>query len=322
MPKWLGERPCRQLFVSLVTTTIVVTVFTLVLWGRDAWSWAVPVIGVPLCIAFAESRCLNRWSRVRIFVELALATNLGILAASILSGEENDVQTWLIILLGCSVLSALATVVAALLISLIASFRRRRHPLYAWLLEPLEILSDLVVPDQIVMRLWRRDRSYVSGFVSVVAWLGLFLLGTYVATAEYRSTLMAGPFGGSWSEFAWAIVVVMVCYTPINTAILSCLGGYLGVLTQRFIAEASSREQHRNILWTLYVVLFRGLLVYGLVVSAVAVFSLDSVVAADQGEYLALALVTTFLSFLSGQFSGSPSHRRRSVDGVGAMSAE
>ena len=143
----------------------------------------------------------------------------------------------------------------------------------------------------------------IASFVAMCLWLGIFALGTFIGTKPYRDTL-AGDV--AFVSKAWAFLVILVCYTATNTAMLCSIAAVMGGLFRRMKEQRKRPLISPSLLVLLFSHLLQGFIVYLLMVSGVVSFGglehfLD---APTQEQYLRLAATMSLVSFVIGYSPG------------------
>jgi hypothetical protein len=146
------------------------------------------------------------------------------------------------------------------------------------------------------------------GVISVVAWLLLFVAGTVVGTADFRTALGAGRLASA-SEVITAILTVLTCYTITNVAFLAVLAAVAGEFSARSrvssltisIRRDDDATPHlRDVLACYSAAGMRGFVIYLLFIAGLLLVTTDAVANADQGQYVRLAGLLSVVSFAAG----------------------
>lgn len=167
-----------------------------------------------------------------------------------------------------------------------------------------------------------RKREIFGGTTALLAWVAFFTAGLVVDTRPYRAhfapveeregrniqeteeNVSRDSFGNPSTlradgPKAWAMVVVLTCFTLPNVAILSMFAGLLGCVgrranlgTDKLSGRRSRDTRHPYLSGAL-----RGFVVFLAVISGLLIVIEDPFGSPSQGSYMRLAGFTSIVSF-------------------------
>lgn len=145
--------------------------------------------------------------------------------------------------------------------------------------------------------------EFFAGLIGLCVWFALFVVGTRVDSTPHRE-MIAGDAG--LAERIQAFIVVLFCYTPSNTAMLSCVASVLGGLFRRMRARQRHRLLAPSLLVLLLSLVFQGFVVYLVMASGILSFGgwshfFDN---PSQDQYLRLASTCSLISLMIGYSPG------------------
>jgi hypothetical protein len=131
--------------------------------------------------------------------------------------------------------------------------------------------------------------------VTVLVWLGMFLVGTMVNSAPYRARFAS--LGGSFGEIVSDGLIVGITYTLTNIGLLCLLASVLGSLgaTANLGADGEA-DPERDTTAPLVSAILRGFLIYLALLAGVLILG-TTPAEPTQTQYVRLAGVTSFLGF-------------------------
>ncbi|MCA9695345.1 MAG: hypothetical protein R3A51_15470 [Nannocystaceae bacterium] len=145
---------------------------------------------------------------------------------------------------------------------------------------------------------------HLAAIVALGGWIALFMGGTLVDTAPFRGQVDAwirsliapelpGPAGVGAS-----VVVVLLCWTPTNIALLSLVSGVLGTLGRSATLSDDEDSAEIDTINPVTSALIRSLFVYLVVISGVLIIVETPFSMPTQGQYVRLAGLLSLLCFV------------------------
>lgn len=143
----------------------------------------------------------------------------------------------------------------------------------------------------------------LAGLLALCVWFALFVVGTRVDTTPHREMIAGDAALGQRSQ---AFLIVLFCYTPSNTAMLSCVASVLGGLFRRMRARQRRRLLAPSLLVLVLSLVFQGFVVYLVMASGILSFGGWSHFFDDpsQDQYLRLASTSSLISLMIGYSPG------------------
>lgn len=135
-------------------------------------------------------------------------------------------------------------------------------------------------------------------WLALALWLAVFLIGTLVSSAPYRSSFAA--FEGGFMGTAKAGLKVVVTYTLTNVAILCILAGVLGALGSRAVLGTDipgPRDPSRDTISPRHSAVLRSFLVYLALIAGVLIVG-DNPAEPTQIMYVKVAGLMSLAGFV------------------------
>ena len=135
-------------------------------------------------------------------------------------------------------------------------------------------------------------------WLSLVLWLAVFLVGTLVGSAPYR-TRFASFEGGVWATIGNGLLVVLT-YTLTNVGLLCVLAGVLGVLGRKAVLDCDAEPEEQagqDAEQSKHSAVLRGFLVYLAFIAGVLIIG-ENPAEQTQAQYVRLAGLISVMGFL------------------------
>ncbi|HUE69720.1 MAG TPA: hypothetical protein VMP01_02430 [Pirellulaceae bacterium] len=142
------------------------------------------------------------------------------------------------------------------------------------------------------------------GSSALVCWIGVFVIGLFVATAAMRSAI-ASPDTNILVKLAY-VVLVAVSYTLTNVLFLSCLASFLGCMMRRWQVgdgfESIPSNTSSVAATRIYVAaVLRGFFLYLTFISGFLLVSTEKTVTDTEfAQYIRIAGMTSIVGFIVG----------------------
>jgi hypothetical protein len=143
-------------------------------------------------------------------------------------------------------------------------------------------------------------REVVVSLVSLVAWLGLLMAGITVGTQPYIDGIRNLTTHGFW-EVSGSLLVILLCHTVSNVALLCCLAAFLGVIASRAVGRPNTNVQTPPERMGVYVAaVTRGFFVFLVIQSGSILLSDQAFTNLTLERYVRLAGLSSLFSFAIG----------------------
>lgn len=156
-------------------------------------------------------------------------------------------------------------------------------------------------------------------WLALVLWLAVFLVGTLVGSAPYR-TRFASFEGGIWATLGNGLLVVLT-YTLTNVGLLCVLAGVLGVLGSKAVLVCDAEQQKQagqDTTSPKHSAVLRGFLVYLAFIAGILIIG-ENPAEPTQTQYVRLAGLISVTGFL---VSYQPTIFGRILQRIGGALAE
>jgi len=140
----------------------------------------------------------------------------------------------------------------------------------------------------------------IVGFALVFVWLLLYAMGSLVGTEPARKHLASGA---GVLESIYLVLLIALCYTPTNIAMLCCLASSIGGLF-RYIKHPT--QDRASPLKLAFFVCLPGFVIYLIIISGIVSFTGSSslFISPSQAPYMRLAAIASLVSFTVGYSPG------------------